>query len=239
VTGPGQLERTVFSTPRAAEFLEPRALQAQTGQPMDRFGDVIVKELLDNALDAAETAGAAPEIEITRETAGDIQRIAIADNGPGLPAAVIGRILDFDVLVSDKSAYRSPTRGLQGNAWKTIAGIPYALGVTDPIVVEAAGIRHEIAVSIDPGGNVVARHEQARCARTSGTSVAVPLPAGEDLGLGDVPDGLNVDLAAWAARFACFNPHAAVIHPAVIHPCRIRRPRYCRFLQADRSRGLA
>lgn len=181
----GQPRRTVFATPRAAEFLEPRALQAQTGQPRERFGDVIVKELLDNALDAAESVGVAPEVEISWKVTGDIQRITVADNGPGLRAEVIGRILDFGVLVSDKSAYRSPTRGLQGNAWKTIAGIPCALGLTEPLIVEALGVRHEIAVSIDPGGNVVVRHEQVPCARTTGSAVTVPLPIDQAVDIGD------------------------------------------------------
>ena len=62
------VKRTVFSTPRAGEFLELRALQAQTGQPAEAFGHVVVKELLDNALDAAETAGRAPVIEIATRT---------------------------------------------------------------------------------------------------------------------------------------------------------------------------
>ena len=60
VDGTRTVKRTVFATPRAGEFLELRALQAQTGQPLDAFGHVVVKELLDNALDAAETAGRAP-----------------------------------------------------------------------------------------------------------------------------------------------------------------------------------
>ena len=59
------VQRTVFSTPRAAEFLETRALQAQTGQPAEAFGDVVIKELIDNALDAAESAGVAPVIDIS------------------------------------------------------------------------------------------------------------------------------------------------------------------------------
>ena len=67
-TGP-TVKRTVFSTPRASEFLELRALQAQTGQSAEAFGDVVVKELLDNALDAAETAGRAPVIDIGTLTA--------------------------------------------------------------------------------------------------------------------------------------------------------------------------
>ena len=62
------VKRTVFSTPRSGEFLELRALQAQTGQPAEVFGHVVVKELLDNALDAAETADRAPVIEIATRT---------------------------------------------------------------------------------------------------------------------------------------------------------------------------
>jgi DNA topoisomerase VI subunit B len=198
----GQLDRTVFATSRAAEFLEVRALQAATGQPRDRFGDVVVKELADNALDAAESAGTVPEIEISATVKGNLQLITVADNGPGMPPELIARILDFGVLVSDKAAYRSPTRGLQGNAWKTILGIPYALGVTAPIVVEAHGTAHRLAVSIDPGGSVAVRHERAPSARKAGTAVTVPLPIDQ-----------GVIIPRWAAAFACFNPHATVIHP--------------------------
>ena len=69
VTGTGPtVKRTVFSTPRSGEFLELRALQAQTGQHAEAFGHVVVKELLDNALDAAETASRAPVIEIATRT---------------------------------------------------------------------------------------------------------------------------------------------------------------------------
>ena len=46
---------------------------------------VIVKELVDNALDACEEAGIAPEIDIRVDAAG----ITVADNGPGLPAETI------------------------------------------------------------------------------------------------------------------------------------------------------
>ena len=56
-----RLTRETFATPRAAEFFERSALQAQTGRSADEFAAVLVKELLDNALDAAETAGVAPE----------------------------------------------------------------------------------------------------------------------------------------------------------------------------------
>ncbi len=113
------LERTVFSTPRAAEFFDPEALQTLTSQPRGRFGDVVVKELIDNALDACESAGVTPQIEI--EDDGD--RIWVSDNGPGLTPELVERVLDFNVLVSDKAAYRSPTRGQQGNALTLLVSV--------------------------------------------------------------------------------------------------------------------
>jgi len=54
------LERRTFSTSHAADFMEARALVSQTGQPEDRFGYVVITELLDNPLDACETTGVGP-----------------------------------------------------------------------------------------------------------------------------------------------------------------------------------
>ena len=176
-TGP-TVKRTVFSTSRAGEFLELRALQAQTGQPAEAFGHVVVKELLDNALDAAETASRAPVIEIaTRTDETEITFVTVSDNGAGITPAAVARLCDFTMLVSDKARYRGPTRGAQGNAFKTLLGIPYALGVAEPVVIESAGVRHELRVTVDPVGDVVVVHDETASDRTVGTSVTVPLPA--------------------------------------------------------------
>jgi hypothetical protein len=196
VTAP-VLERRTFSVSRAADFLEQRALVSQTGQPVTRFGDVVVKELLDNALDACETAKVSPEIEITISQGTAVQRVTVADNGSGIPAGVVERILDFSTLTSDKALYRSPCRGAQGNALKTIIGIPGALGVTAPVVIEARGTRHMIGVALDAAGNVAVRHDREPCPRDQGTAVTIPLP-----------DGLEVDAARWARGYALVNPHA-------------------------------
>ncbi|MFJ9523375.1 ATP-binding protein [Kitasatospora sp. NPDC101801] len=196
------MPRTVFSTSRTAEFLDWRALQSQTGQVRERFGDVVIKELLDNALDAAESARVAPEIGLTVSWADDVARVCVSDNGPGIPAAVIERILDFTRNVSDKESLRSPTRGMQGNAFKTLLGIPYALGVTEPVVIEAHGIQHEIAVSTDPASEVAIRRTKTPSTRTSGTSVTVLLPAGQ----------VTAEKAAgWLRKFALVNPHARFV----------------------------
>ena len=129
------VERTVFATPRAAEFLELRALQAQTGQPVEAFGHVVVKELLDNALDAAETAGRAPNIDITTRTDDGITFVTVTDNGAGIAPATVDDVCDFTVLVSDKAAtaarraarrathsrrcWASPTRSVSPSRWSS------------------------------------------------------------------------------------------------------------------------
>lgn len=195
------MTRQTFDIPRAAEFLELRALQAQTGVSAESFADVIAKELLDNALDASETAGVVPDIEFAASRADGLLRITVADNGPGMSREVVERILNFGNLVSDKATYRSPTRGAQGNAWKTVLGIPFALGVSAPIVVEAQGVRHDLAVSIDPGGNVLVRHDRAESPRIAGTAVTVPLPD-------------RLTLRPWLEDFAAINPHATFTSPA-------------------------
>jgi DNA topoisomerase VI subunit B len=205
------VKRSVFSTPRSAEFLEKRALQSQTGQDADRFGHVVVKELLDNALDAAESNNRAPEIGITLTTDQDarVEAVTVTDNGPGLPPEVVERILDFNDNVSDKETLRSPTRGMQGNAFKTLLGIPHALGVTVPVVIEAHGVRHEIAVSLDPGGALAIRHDTTPSPRTTGTAVTVPLPKGT-LKAGEVGE--------WLQKFALVNPHTLFIEHAHSNP---------------------
>ena len=193
------VERTVFATPRAAEFLELRALQAQTGQPAEAFGHVVVKELIDNALDGAETAGRAPNIDITTRTDDGITFVTVTDNGAGITPATVDDVCDFTVLVSDKARYRGPARGAQGNALKTLLGIPYALGITEPVVIESAGIHHELLVSIERTGDVAVVHDTTECSRTVGTSVTVPVPA-----------KMDIDPVRWAAGAALVNPHAAI-----------------------------
>ena len=200
------LERSIFETPRAAEYFTARDLQAQTGQPRRHFAAVVLKELLDNALDACETAGAPPALAITvRDVDGQLT-ISVGDTGPGLPPATVQRILNFATRTSDKSAYRSPTRGAQGNALKTILGIPHALAgpACAPVLIEARGVRHTIRCWVDPAGEVRTQHEQDATSPSPGTTVTVTLPAGgQDL-------GRSSEAVWWARAVALLNPHATV-----------------------------
>jgi DNA topoisomerase VI subunit B len=140
------LERQAFRTSRLIDFCTERELTKQLGHSADYWPLVILKELIDNALDAAEEANGAPVIRVEVAN-GDI---VITDNGPGLPAETVADILDFSVRVSSREAYCSPTRGAQGNALKTIVAMAFALdGRQGETVIESRGIAHRITFRVD------------------------------------------------------------------------------------------
>ncbi len=195
-----QLQRTTFKTSRAAQYVEARALTSMTGRRREKFADVVVKELMDNALDACEAAGLAPQVLVEYDRDPSEIRLTVTDNGPGIPPDTVRGALDFNVLVSDKAAYRSPTRGAQGNALKTVFGIPYALGSLEPVVVEANALRHEIRVWKDPAGELRVQLDDTDIERRAGTKVSVSVPGGAQ---SFSPDD-------WSKAFAVLNPHALV-----------------------------
>ena len=148
-----ELKRTTFETSRAAEYFTAEGLTKLTEQSVEDFGSVVLKELGDNALDAAETARVAPELRIRCERIWGITRVSVSDNGDGIPPKTVESMQDYSTLTSDKAYYRTPTRGAQGNALKTIIGIPRALDIGDePVVIEGRGTRHTIKPVIDAAG---------------------------------------------------------------------------------------
>ena len=123
MTATTELKRQTFTVSRELDFSEAE-LTTQTGYGRETWWPgVVAKELIDNSLDACEQAGTPPRIEVNFQ--GD--SLTVPDNGPGLPADVLERVLDFATRTSDKAAYVSPTRGAQGNALKVILAIPYVL----------------------------------------------------------------------------------------------------------------
>lgn len=194
------LERQTFETQRAAEYFTPKELQAQTGQPVNRFADVLFKELIDNALDASESLGVAPVVTLETAVDGECATITVLDNGAGIPPETVTRILNFSTRTSDKAAYRSPSRGLQGNAAKTVIGIPAALGVDVPIVIDAQNVRHILHAWATPAGDVRTEHDVQEVEETCGTRITVSLPL----------DGLEWRPDHWARAFSLFNPHVSV-----------------------------
>jgi hypothetical protein len=101
-----RLNRETFKTSRLLDFLSEKELTAQIGHPKRDWPLVLLKELLDNSIDAAEEVGIAPEVSVTRDNDG----ITVADNSPGIPPETVAGVLDFSVRVSSREAYVSPNR---------------------------------------------------------------------------------------------------------------------------------
>jgi DNA topoisomerase VI subunit B len=168
------LARTTFKTSRLLEFCSRKELTIQTGQSVETWPLVVLKELVDNALDAAEEAGVSPRINVSVAEGS----IVITDNGPGIPVKTVKNLLDFSVRVSSREAYVSPTRGAQGNALKTILAMPYVLdGAVGRIEIEAHGTSHTITFKVDPIRQApVIAHDRAASPVKNGTRVTVHWP---------------------------------------------------------------
>lgn len=140
------LDRQTFTLSRALEFFSERELTTQIGYDRAWWPIALVKELIDNGLDACENAGRPPEISIT--VAPDA--VTVQDSGPGLPLAILERSLDYQVRVSDKIGYVAPTRGQQGNALKTVWAAPYVIdGERGRIDVTTGGTIYHVEVALD------------------------------------------------------------------------------------------
>ena len=195
------LKREMGEISRSSEFFSISELEMQTGQPVANFASVALKELVDNGIDSAESQDL-PEIYLDVTINENVVRISVQDNGPGLKSKTIDRITDFDVRVTDKLNYRSPSRGQQGNALKTILGMPYALGSKEPVVITARGVRHTIYAHPDSLGEVIPDHIKEKVANTKGTTVALTLPRN--------PAVLSFDARQCARAYALSNPHVLV-----------------------------
>lgn len=199
-----KLKRQVFTTSRELEYFAESELTTQTGCSKQHWWPgVVVKELVDNALDACEQAGVAPVISV--DFSGD--SIRVTDNGPGLTQKVVGKILDFSTRTSDKQLYISPTRGAQGNALKTVFAVPYVLSGRNPgtIEIDSRGVHHRITVSTDE----IARrpqitHEVTEIVKTEGCSVQVVLNLACSKAIAVDPRFLQKLLF----DYSLFNPHA-------------------------------
>jgi DNA topoisomerase VI subunit B len=165
------VERTTFSTSRLLEFCSRKELTAQTGHEPDDWPLVIIKELVDNALDAAEEAGIKPCIHVTVARS----RIRVRDNGRGIPPETVASILDFSTRTSSREAYVAPDRGAQGNALKTILAMPFAMsGQEGRVEIVACGVRHTIMFRVDQIRQApVIEHQPEPGPVRSGTSMTV------------------------------------------------------------------
>ena len=191
--------RSTFVTSRLADFADPKRLATQIGHQPDEWPEVIVKELVDNALDACEGAGRAPKIGIVVTD----HSIAGSDNGKGIPAKDVKQIANYATRTSSNAAYVSPTRGQQGNALQTLIAMGHAMsGEPGITLIECLGVRHRITFSVDPiSREPRVTHQHEEIDKADGTKITIFLP---------VSPQAKIDMQCAAVDFGWFNPHLSL-----------------------------
>jgi hypothetical protein len=198
------LFRETFTLSRSMEYFNEAELVRQCGHEKADWPILLLKELLDNTLDACESASIPPKIVISV----DERQLVISDNGPGLPADVVTRILDFNTRTSDKAAYVSPSRGTMGNGLKLVLCIPFVLNRNrqTTTIIEARGIRHTITIDTDQ----VRRepkigHQKDEIVKTEGNRISITCdsPCSQDAYDSD-------RFLQFIEDYVLFNPHAAL-----------------------------
>jgi Histidine kinase-, DNA gyrase B-, and HSP90-like ATPase len=201
-----KIERVAFTTSRLMEFCTEKELVGQTGHEARKWPLVIVKELVDNAIDACEEVEVAPVVKITIATGKRTKptRVIIEDNGSGIPAETITGIIDYNIRVSSREAYISPTRGRQGNALKTILPMAYVLGgkCKGETWIEACGRKHRIQFSVNQiKQEPIVHNIRSRSRVTTGTRITVFWPDNDEakIDCDEIKDLLR--------EFIWVNPH--------------------------------
>src|ERR1700730_6102719 len=126
-----------FSFNREYDFVRMEGLYRATGRPAHEWDIYILKELIDNALDADESLWRhnlqqAPSLHIHLEYISVPpplcqQLLVRVSNRAPFPVHQVQDILATQWYTSRKAFIKGLTRGALGNALKTLLGIPYAL----------------------------------------------------------------------------------------------------------------
>jgi len=126
-----------FSFSREFDFVRLDGLRRATGRPPHEWDLYIVKELIDNALDADETLWRNdptqfPRVHVRMEYISVPERqsqqlFVQVNNRAMFPVEQMADIFATQWYTSRKAFIRGLTRGALGNALKTLLGIPYAL----------------------------------------------------------------------------------------------------------------
>jgi hypothetical protein len=197
-------ERKVFRTSRLADFASIQELIKQTGQPPENWPLVILKECVDNAVDEAEEAGIAAEIEVSVTD----NSITVSDHGRGIKPAVVKSLVDYSVTTSSRAAYVSPTRGQQGNTLQAILPMGFALhpdyAEAAEVLIEAQGTAHRIRFGVDKVRlTPVVDHRKEPSAVKTGTRVTVRWPDSPRSIIAKATNGF----LPLAEAYGWFNPH--------------------------------
>jgi hypothetical protein len=198
------LEREYFTVSQENKYFTSDNLSKMIGQGSNQWRHAALKEMIDNALDAAESVypTIAPHIQIEFTETENGLILSVADNGSGIAPEHIPNIFNLTANSSTKLFYRAPTRGAMGNALKTLIGIPVALGEErGRLEIESCGWRHSVQAWPTPAGTIKKDFQQTAI-ETTGTRFTVNIPGPLEC--------FYWEPARWIITYGLFNPHATL-----------------------------
>ncbi len=193
-------------------------LQKQTGMEIHRWNLYIIKELLDNGVDACEVPGIPPKIQVRISKEGNSLTFSIKDNAGGITKEQLEKIIDLSTYSGTKYYYRRCSRGMQGNALLTVLSVPFVLKRMINNECEAAisiitkGIEYSIRLTEDRIAQAF-RFDlvQVSSSITQGTEIIVKIP--------DIPVHYKWDwrwdcqeiYENFLKEYSIFNPHVELV----------------------------
>lgn len=208
------------------EFLRLEGLQKLTGIMAYDWDLYILKELIDNALDADEAALRRPDIKVLMsygQTYSGARReydptlTVEISNSALFPVDRVMRVFSPHARFSTNDYYKYPARGAQGNALKTILGIPYALhyhyfgnynlGQRPPITITSGEDRVAVWLDVDDELQRFQLKQPEvlkRGSNDSGTTVSAYI----DYFVQEEPTRQIDEIIEFLETLAIFNPHA-------------------------------
>jgi DNA topoisomerase VI subunit B len=145
-------------------FVHPEMLPQKAGCAPHQIGRVVLKELVDNALDS----GAKVKLDKIA-----LDGFRITDNGPGIDPAEVPRLFAVNRPLLSSKLKRLPLRGMLGNGLRVVMGTIAAYDGT--IAVTTRGHRLTLAVDKIRGLTEVLSDEPAP--DKPGTEIDITMPS--------------------------------------------------------------
>jgi hypothetical protein len=165
-------ERLRYTSDEWRAFVDPTSLQRKAGASWQSMPGMVLRELADNAADAADGAGAWIE---TVTVDGD-PWWCIGDFGDGIAPDEVARTFSVNRPMESTKHVRLPTRGMLGNGTRVVAGFCAITGL--PIIVRSRNMQTVLRVEKATGHTVIM--EQTPIEPITGTRILLLQDAGLD-----------------------------------------------------------
>jgi hypothetical protein len=140
-------QQLVYETPDWQLFIDSATLPQKAGCQPHCIRQIVLKELVDNALDAGAS--------VTLERDGDTW--VVSDDGPGMDPADVPKLYAVNRPLLSSKLRRLPLRGMLGNGLRVVVGAIVAYHGS--LVVETHGRRMTLSICSSTGVTAVATDE--------------------------------------------------------------------------------